>query len=117
MLQAGLFEGALLDGLPFHEDGLSAARLDVGWREIAEALVVAAVIGVADEGHLAHGSTFSRTGTSDKPGAIEAPGDAWSCVKSPAKSCSAILKVTPPLSLVNRRRSSVYLLSSSLTEG
>jgi hypothetical protein len=39
-----------LDPFTFEEDGLAAAEVDVGRGEIVEALVVAAVIIVVDEG-------------------------------------------------------------------
>ena len=39
MLQASLLDGLVLDPFAFGEDGLPAAEVDVGGREIAEALV------------------------------------------------------------------------------
>lgn len=46
---SGSVEGALFDSLPFHEDAHSAARVDNGWPEIAEAVVIGAAILVAED--------------------------------------------------------------------
>ena len=43
MLQATVLDGQSLDPFTFVEDGLAAAEVDVGWSEIVEAFVVAAV--------------------------------------------------------------------------
>jgi hypothetical protein len=50
MHQASFFEGVLLDASPFLDDGLISAEVDVGRREITEALVVPVVVVVGDEG-------------------------------------------------------------------
>jgi hypothetical protein len=50
MHQASFFEGVLLDVPPFLDDGLISAEVDVGRREITEALVVPVVVVVGDEG-------------------------------------------------------------------
>src|SRR5271169_1264620 len=48
--QSPLFDGLLLDPFSLQQNGLAASEVDVGRREIAEALVVAAMIVVLDEG-------------------------------------------------------------------
>ena len=48
--QAALSNGLLLDLAPFPENGLGAADVDVGGREVAEALVASAVVAMLDEG-------------------------------------------------------------------
>jgi len=50
MLQAPMFDGLSFDLLPFDQDGLAAPEVDVGGCEIAEALVVAPMIVMGDEG-------------------------------------------------------------------
>ncbi len=50
MLQAPMFDRLLFDLLPFDQNGLAAPEVDVGGREVAQALVVTAVIVVLDEG-------------------------------------------------------------------
>ncbi len=50
MLQAPGFDGLSFDLLPFHQDDPAASECDVGWCEVVEALVVALVIVVRDEG-------------------------------------------------------------------
>ena len=50
VLQAALPDGLLLDLLSRFQDLRAAAIIDVGGREVAEALVVAAVVVVLDEG-------------------------------------------------------------------
>lgn len=50
MLQAALPDGLLLDLLSRFQDLRAAAMVDVGGREVAEALVVAAGVVVIDEG-------------------------------------------------------------------
>jgi hypothetical protein len=48
--QASFFHGVLLDASPSLDDGLISAEVDVGRREITEALVVPVVVVVGDEG-------------------------------------------------------------------
>ena len=50
MLQAALFDGVAFDPFSLQQDGLAAPEVDVGRREIVEALVIAAMIVVLDEG-------------------------------------------------------------------
>ena len=50
MLQAPQFDGPSLDPFSLQQDGLAAPEVDVGWGEIVEALVVAPMIVVVDEG-------------------------------------------------------------------
>jgi hypothetical protein len=50
MAQAAALDGQLLDFFPFCEDGLAAAEVDIGRRQVAQALVVAVVVVVVDEG-------------------------------------------------------------------
>jgi len=50
VLQAPMFDSLLFDLLPFDQNGLAAPEVDVGGREVAQALVVTAVIVVFDEG-------------------------------------------------------------------
>ena len=50
MLQAPMFDSLLFDLLPFDQNSLAAPEVDVGGREVAQALVVTAVIIVLDEG-------------------------------------------------------------------
>ena len=49
MLQAPVGQGLSLDPFAFGQDGLAAAEVDVGWGEIVQALVGAAVVVVLDE--------------------------------------------------------------------
>ena len=49
MAQAAVSDGQFLDRLPGVEDGLAAAEVDVSGGQVAEALVVAAVVVVVDE--------------------------------------------------------------------
>ena len=44
MVQAALFEWVSFDPFPVQQDGLAAPEVDIGGCEIAEVLVVAAVI-------------------------------------------------------------------------
>jgi hypothetical protein len=44
VLQAPVFDGVAFDLLPFDQDGLAAPEVDVGGGEIAQALVVAAMV-------------------------------------------------------------------------
>ena len=50
MAQAAVSDGQFLDRPPGVEDGLAAAEVDVSGGQVAEALVVAAVVVVVDEG-------------------------------------------------------------------
>ena len=49
VLQSPLFDGFAFDLLPFQQDGLSSPDIDVGGRKIVQALMVSAVIVIADE--------------------------------------------------------------------
>ncbi len=49
MVQAALFDGVLFDPFTFERDDLAASEVDVGGREIVEALVVSAMIVMLDE--------------------------------------------------------------------
>ena len=50
MQQAALLDGLAFDPFAFGEDGLTPAEVDVGRGEVIDALVIAAVIVVLDEG-------------------------------------------------------------------
>ena len=50
MLQAPVFDGLSLDPFSLQQDGLAASEVDVGRGEIAEALVIAPMVVVLDEG-------------------------------------------------------------------
>ena len=50
MLQAPVFECFSFDPFPFQQDGLATAEVDIGGREVFQALVVSAMIVMADEG-------------------------------------------------------------------
>ena len=50
MLQASVVNGLSLDPLSFCQDIGAAPKVDVGWGEIVDALVVTAAIVVVDEG-------------------------------------------------------------------
>ena len=50
MLQAPLFDGLSLDPFSLQQDGLAAPEVDVGGGKIVEALVVASMVVVLDEG-------------------------------------------------------------------
>ncbi len=50
MLQAPMFDGLAFDLLPFDQDGLAAPEVDVRGGEVAQALVIAAMIVMGDEG-------------------------------------------------------------------
>ena len=49
MKQAALFDGFAFDPFPFQHDDVTAPEVDVGGCEIAETLVVAAVVVMIDE--------------------------------------------------------------------
>ena len=50
MLQATVCDGLAFDPFAFEEDGLGASEVDVSRSEIAEALVIAGMVVVLDEG-------------------------------------------------------------------
>src|SRR5664279_4787086 len=50
MQQASVCDGPSFDPFPLHEDYLAASEVDVGRREVAQALVVTPMIVVSDEG-------------------------------------------------------------------
>lgn len=50
MAQAAVGEGLPFDPLPFAQDRLAATEVDVGWGEVAQALVGASMIVVSDKG-------------------------------------------------------------------
>ncbi len=50
MVQAAVLDGLVFDASPFGQDGFAAPKVDVGWGEVADALVVAMGVVVADEG-------------------------------------------------------------------
>ena len=49
MKQAPVVDGLSLDALSFFEDGLASAKVDVGWGQIIDALVIALGVVVLDE--------------------------------------------------------------------
>ena len=49
VLQASGFDGVAFDPFSFQQDGLPSLEVDVGWRQIADALMVAEVVVVGDE--------------------------------------------------------------------
>ena len=50
MLQAAFLDCQFLDLCPFSDDGFVAPKIDVSWRDVVQALVVAFVVVVIDEG-------------------------------------------------------------------
>ena len=50
MVQATVCECLTLDPFAFEEDGLGSSEVDISGREIAEALVIASMVVVLDEG-------------------------------------------------------------------
>ena len=50
VVQASVLDGLSFDPFSFQQDGLAASEVDVGRRKVADALVVAKVIVVGDEG-------------------------------------------------------------------
>jgi len=48
--QAAIGDCLSFDPFSFNQNGLAAAEVDIGWRQIADALVIAQVIVVSDEG-------------------------------------------------------------------
>ena len=49
-MQAPMFDGLAFDLLPFDQDSLAAPEVDIGRGEVAEALVIAPMIVMGDEG-------------------------------------------------------------------
>ncbi len=49
VLQASGFDGVDFDPFSFHQDGLTAPELDVGWRQVAVALVLSEMVAVGDD--------------------------------------------------------------------
>ena len=47
--QASVLDGFAFDSFSFQQDGLTAPEVDIGWRQIVDALVVALIV-VGDEG-------------------------------------------------------------------
>ena len=60
MLQAPVFDGLSFDPFPFQQDGVAAPEVDIGGREVIQALVVAPVVVVLDEGQLGFEITGQR---------------------------------------------------------
>ena len=50
MVQAAVLDGLLFDAPPFSQDGFAAPEVDVSRGQVADALVVAVVVVVLDEG-------------------------------------------------------------------
>lgn len=50
MVQAAVLDGLVFDAPPFSQDGFAAAEVDVSRCQVADALVVAMVVVVVDEG-------------------------------------------------------------------
>lgn len=50
MLQAAICDGVALDAFAFVEDRLGSAKVEIGWCEVVDALMIADVIVVFDEG-------------------------------------------------------------------
>ena len=57
-MQASLGDGVAFDPFALHDDGLAAAEVDIGRRQVLDALVVTLMIVVVDEGA---DLTFERT--------------------------------------------------------
>ena len=49
MLQASGFDGVSFDPLSFQQDSLAASGVNVGWRQVADTLVVPEMVVVGDE--------------------------------------------------------------------
>ena len=49
ILQTPVLDGLSFDPFPFQQDGLAAPEVDIGGREVIQALVVALVVVVLDE--------------------------------------------------------------------
>jgi hypothetical protein len=52
MLQAAVCDGVTLDAFAFCEDRLGPAEVDIGWCEVVDALMIADLIVVFDEGRV-----------------------------------------------------------------
>ena len=50
MVQAAVLDGLVFDASPFSQDGFTAPKVDISWGEVADALVIAVVVVVVDEG-------------------------------------------------------------------
>ena len=50
MLQTPVLDGLSFDPFPFQQDGLAAPEVDIGGREVIQALVIAPVVVMVDEG-------------------------------------------------------------------
>ena len=50
MQQASMFDGVSFDPFALFDDGCSPAEVGVGWRYVVEALVIAPVVVMPDEG-------------------------------------------------------------------
>lgn len=50
MDQAALLDSLPLDAFTVEQDGLAAAGVDIGWGKVAQALVIALMVVVVDEG-------------------------------------------------------------------
>jgi hypothetical protein len=50
VLQAPILDCETFDPFSLHEDFLTASEVNVGWREVAEALVTAMIVVMLDEG-------------------------------------------------------------------
>jgi len=50
VVQAAVLDGLVFDASPLSQDGFTATEVDVSWGEVADALVVAMVVVVVDEG-------------------------------------------------------------------
>src|SRR6202044_563355 len=49
VVQASVLDGLSFDPFSFQEDGLAASEVDIGWRQIGDALVVSQMVVVGDE--------------------------------------------------------------------
>ena len=50
MVQAAVLDSLLFYASPFSQDGFATAKIDIGGRQVADALVVSMVVVVVDEG-------------------------------------------------------------------
>jgi hypothetical protein len=50
MFQAGVLDDLVIDASPFSQDGFAAPKVDISWGQVADALVVAMVVVMVDEG-------------------------------------------------------------------
>ena len=60
MLQAVFCDGSILDALTLGQDHLGPSEVNVGWREIVDALVVADVTVVLDKASIGRSRSPSR---------------------------------------------------------